>query len=196
MIRNIPRNKTFVRQAENVRRIEIAKPSPETWFQIQTVFQEALKLPENERAAFVDRACNQDASLAGEVLTLLAVFDEAEDELESTPLLPKIESHSSHAPLMAEELAGYRFLNEIYRGGQGIVYRAIQLSTKRVVVVKVMIAECFAGADSKRRFEREVELVSSLRHAGIVPNWRPGSYLPPSKQVNRQMPLSCIAIRG
>ena len=64
---------------------------------------------------------------------------------------------------------GYRILKELHRGGQGVVYEAIQESTKRKVALKVMLEGPFAGPASKRRFEREIELVASLRHPNIVP---------------------------
>ncbi|HBE67256.1 MAG TPA: hypothetical protein DDW52_03815, partial [Planctomycetaceae bacterium] len=51
---------------------------------------------------------------------------------------------------------------------QGTVYESIQLSTKRKVAVKFMLAGCFASESAKRRFEREVELISRLQHPGLV----------------------------
>jgi predicted Ser/Thr protein kinase len=66
------------------------------------------------------------------------------------------------------ELAGYRVIEELHRGGQGIVYRAIQLGTRRQVALKVLSEGPFAGEAARRRFEREVELAASLRHPNIV----------------------------
>jgi serine/threonine protein kinase len=65
-------------------------------------------------------------------------------------------------------IPGYQLLEEIGRGGMGVVYRAMQLSTKRVVALKLMLAGAFASAPARRRFEREVQLAARLRHAGIV----------------------------
>ncbi|MCG3125219.1 MAG: Serine/threonine-protein kinase PknD [Phycisphaerae bacterium] len=63
---------------------------------------------------------------------------------------------------------GYAIHEEIYRGGQGIVYRATQLGTKREVALKVILEGPYAGDDARRRFEREVELAASLKHPNIV----------------------------
>jgi serine/threonine-protein kinase len=63
---------------------------------------------------------------------------------------------------------GYEVLEEIHRGSQGVVYRAVQTATKRVVALKVMLQGAFATDRQRKRFEREVELVASLRHPGIV----------------------------
>ena len=66
-------------------------------------------------------------------------------------------------------IAGYEIVRELHRGGQGIVYQALQRSTKRNVALKVMLEGPFAGAESRRRFEREIELIGSLRNPRIVP---------------------------
>ena len=63
---------------------------------------------------------------------------------------------------------GYTLLRELHRGGQGIVYQAIQKGTKRKVAIKVLLEGPFASTSARRRFEREIELVARLRHANIV----------------------------
>jgi serine/threonine-protein kinase len=65
-------------------------------------------------------------------------------------------------------LAGYELEGEIHRGGQGIVYRALQRSTKRTVAIKLLLDGAFASERQRLRFEREVELVASLDHPGVV----------------------------
>lgn len=79
---------------------------------------------------------------------------------------------SADAPLdggIGEEVVpGFRVEGEIHRGGQGVVYRAIQLSTRRGVALKTMLQGRFATTRQRLRFEREVEIVASLRHPNIV----------------------------
>ncbi|MBU0637327.1 MAG: protein kinase [Planctomycetes bacterium] len=65
-------------------------------------------------------------------------------------------------------IEGYELIEEIGRGGMGVVYRALQVSTKRIVALKVMLAGAFASRSARRRFEREVELAARLRHQNIV----------------------------
>jgi eukaryotic-like serine/threonine-protein kinase len=65
------------------------------------------------------------------------------------------------------EILGYDQLRELARGGQGVVYSAIQQSTKRPVALKVLADTPWAGR-SRLRFDREVELAASLKHPGIV----------------------------
>lgn len=87
------------------------------------------------------------------------------------PLTP---SPSGSAPRMLESplpegvIPGYDLLGEIHRGGQGVVYRARQRSTKRDVAIKVLLEGPFASRAARRRFEREIELVAGLKHPNIV----------------------------
>src|ERR1041385_1094624 len=63
---------------------------------------------------------------------------------------------------------GYRILSEIQRGGQGVVYQAIQESTQRKMAIKVLKEGPFADHIELARFEREVDILSRLDHPHIV----------------------------
>ena len=65
-------------------------------------------------------------------------------------------------------LAGYRLLEEIGRGGMGVVYKAWQESTRRPVAIKFLAPGPAASRRERRRFEREIELAAMLDHPGIV----------------------------
>ena len=65
-------------------------------------------------------------------------------------------------------ITGYRDIQELRRGGQGIVYSATQLSTSRRVAIKVLREGIYASGTQRFRFEREIELVAGLRHPNIV----------------------------
>ncbi len=66
------------------------------------------------------------------------------------------------------QIAGYENLYEIQRGGQGVVYSAVQRSTNRRVAVKVLPEASFASTSARRRFEREILIIARLRHPNIV----------------------------
>jgi serine/threonine protein kinase len=63
---------------------------------------------------------------------------------------------------------GYELLRELHRGGQGVVYQAIQKTTRRKVAVKVMREGPFASPREHARFEREAQILGQLNHPGIV----------------------------
>jgi len=64
-------------------------------------------------------------------------------------------------------LPGYTLVREIARGGQGVVYEGVQISTRRRVAVKV-IDPSSRGVRSRKRIEREAEIIAGLRHPNIV----------------------------
>lgn len=63
---------------------------------------------------------------------------------------------------------GYQISGPVQRGGQGLVYPAIQKSRGRKVAIKVMREGPFAGPHDRARFEREVRILASLKHPNIV----------------------------
>jgi tetratricopeptide (TPR) repeat protein len=65
-------------------------------------------------------------------------------------------------------LGKYRLIGEVGRGGQGVVFRALQPGTGRTIAVKRLLAGSFAAPDDLRRFQREAEAAASLTHPGIV----------------------------
>ncbi len=72
------------------------------------------------------------------------------------------------AQLPALGLPGYEFIREIHRGGQGVVYLALQRATHRRVAIKIMKEGPFAGPDDRSRFDREVRILAHLKHPSIV----------------------------
>ena len=63
---------------------------------------------------------------------------------------------------------GYEILGELGRGGMGTVYKAWQVSLKRVVALKVIRADAYADTEAAARFHAEAEAAARFQHPNIV----------------------------
>jgi hypothetical protein len=89
-----------------------------------------------------------------------------------TRAIPPEEISEVEKPDFAKSLEsmieGYEIVEEMPRGGQAAVYKAIHTATKTNVAIKVLLPTLLASARARYYFEREAELIASLDHPNIV----------------------------
>jgi len=135
-----------------------------------------LRRGEGGEAEETSRFANPLPGLPGDLTHESGQSSEDSEDSPQPPDLPEV----SEATIPAEEssrpgvdleegpaIEGYRLTGAVEKGGQGTVWRAIQLSTGREVALKVMNAESFGSENARARFDREVRITARLEHASI-----------------------------
>jgi eukaryotic-like serine/threonine-protein kinase len=151
------------------------------WKQIKGVYDRALDLSCAEREGFLVETCAGDADLRREIESLLAAHEDAGTFLQS----PAVEVAAREivgddftstlaaklpvAPqLTGRELANYKIISLLGKGGMGEVYLAEDKRLHRKVALKLLPLQFTNDADRVRRFEREAWAVSALNHPNIM----------------------------
>ena len=156
----------------------------------ETIFSAALeKATSEERDAFLQEACGDDAALRAEIDALLAAHNDAGSFLERTP--EELEATASH-PGSADALeavdenawrkllestddadslgriSGYEVKELVGRGGMGVVLRATDPKLNRVVAIKLLAPEFATSVMAVRRFLREAQAAAAVAHDHVV----------------------------
>jgi eukaryotic-like serine/threonine-protein kinase len=129
-----------------------------------------LPLHELDAAAAHMEACARCEALARELDTLCdagVVF--LRETAQAQPVVLK--------PALPHGIEGHEILEEVGRGGMGVVYKARHVRLNRVVALKMLLGDRFADREAYVRFQAEAEAVARLHHPNIVDLYEVGEQL-------------------
>jgi serine/threonine protein kinase/tetratricopeptide (TPR) repeat protein len=136
----------------------------------ETIFAEALRLPPDERAAYLAQSTHGNAELRRRVESLLGSY-EAGDFLEKAAATQSRQTLQATVPLTerpGDRIGRYKLLEQIGEGGCGVVYVAEQVEpVRRRVALKIIKL----GMDTKSviaRFEAERQALALMDHPNIA----------------------------
>lgn len=144
--------------------------SAKDWQQLEPLLNEALNLPTEQRAAFLQQACHDDLSLRQEIEAMLAEEERLNSFLE-TPVLPLPDDlKAAPAPsLIGQQLGKYKIVSLLGKGGMGEVYLAHDPELDRQVAIKLLPPGIAHDSEQIARFKREARMLAKLdNHPNIA----------------------------
>ncbi len=145
--------------------------------QLEAVLHPYLQAMDAGRAPDREELLRQHPELASELTAFFANQDAvarlAHDSAEAATLAPS-EAAATMAGTPVRYFGDYELLEEIARGGMGVVYRARQVSLNRPVALKMILAGQLASPQDVQRFHSEAEAAANLEHPHIVPIYEVG----------------------
>lgn len=143
---------------------------------VDSIFEQVLELPADQRHTFLDEACGNDTALKASVLDLLNAVDESHPALQGSAqtVFATLASDLAQQPTINESLIGqimgpYRLLRELGQGGMGTVFLAERADGQfqQQVALKV-VRTGLLGSDVLNRFRQERQILARLEHPNIA----------------------------
>ena len=139
---------------------------------LDQLFEEALELDGDERAALLDRACAGEPGLRGDVEELLRLASLPDGSLGHQglegPLLNALAS-DLEGPAAGARVGAWRLVRELGRGGMGTVHLAERADGAFGLTAALKLLRAGAdSADAVLRFERERQILARLHHPNVA----------------------------
>ena len=144
------------------------KISPERVAQIDAALDRLLDLPAAERRHNIAAVCGDDLQLREEVERLLGFSEITDEGFARRVGLGQQTSPGTAEYQIGQTIGPYRLLEEIGRGGMGVVYLARRVDGGFSQQVALKLSLRVAGAETENRFTQERQILANLQHPNIA----------------------------
>lgn len=137
---------------------------------LETLFSELLVCNSTARKIALDKIAIENQALRMELEVLLRASDQANGFLSVSPVLPMAELESNEStPLIDKNIGSYQLIEELGRGGMGIVYHAERADGEfsKQVAIK-LLNHAISNEKVLNRFRAERQILADLEHPNIA----------------------------
>ena len=146
--------------------------NPAQWERLKTLFHGALEQPAAARRAWLAREAGSDDEVLREAEALLEAHETAGGFLEQPAVVDldePLEPREPREPIAPGTVIGpYAVLEELGRGGMGVVYLAEDQRLRRRVALKVLPPAVAANSTLRERLRREAQAAATISHPCVA----------------------------
>jgi predicted Ser/Thr protein kinase len=139
--------------------------TPEQWKRLKSVFEGALEQPAGARRAWVVQQCADDPTILREAEALLQTHDTVGTFLEQPA---RVDPADLETLIPGTLVGSYKVLEELGRGGMGVVYLAEDTRLGRRVALKSLPAALAMQPELRQRLRREARAAATISHPAVA----------------------------